>query len=94
MSIVIGSAGCAFNYASTNVGMVQISPQEESGLAGSLFQMAQQMGSSVIISIHVAIRGAVESKTAENDYTGTAAGLWYVYLVFFYLFQLIVYINT
>lgn len=73
--MVIGSAACAFLYTVTNVGMVQVSPDNETGLAGSMFQMSQQTGSAIMISIFIAIRGAVNEQSTDI-FKGTSAGMW------------------
>ncbi|PPQ70822.1 hypothetical protein CVT24_001039 [Panaeolus cyanescens] len=77
---VLGTAGAAFIYATTNIALLANTPSGVSGIVSALFVSVLQTGAAAGIAIVTSIQTSVEKHTAEGamGFEGRAAGLWFL----------------
>ncbi|KAJ7123123.1 major facilitator superfamily domain-containing protein [Mycena epipterygia] len=76
---LLGTAGAALIYTTTNVALLANTPPDVSGIVSAMFTCVLQMGGAIGAGILTSIQTSVQaSHGGPTSFTGRAAGLWFL----------------
>ncbi|EGO18976.1 hypothetical protein SERLADRAFT_358714 [Serpula lacrymans var. lacrymans S7.9] len=76
---LLGTAGAALIYTTTNIALLAITPPEVSGIVSAVFTCVLQTGAALGVAIVTSIQTSVQiSHGGPDGFQGRAAGLWFL----------------
>ncbi|OCH86704.1 MFS general substrate transporter [Obba rivulosa] len=76
---LLGTAGSALIYATTNIALLAVTPASASGIVSAVFNCMLQTGGATGVAIVTSIQTSVQiSHGGPNGFAGRAAGLWFL----------------
>ncbi|CAA7263630.1 unnamed protein product [Cyclocybe aegerita] len=76
---LLGTAGAALIYATTNIALLANTPPEVSGIVSAVFVSVLQTGAATGLAIVTSIQTSIEQKNGDpTGFEGRAAGLWFL----------------
>ncbi|KAJ7165802.1 major facilitator superfamily domain-containing protein [Mycena filopes] len=76
---LLGTAGAALIYTTTNVALLANTPREVSGIVSAMFTCVLQMGGAIGAAILTSIQTSVQiSHGGPTAFAGRAAGIWFL----------------
>ncbi|KZT12694.1 major facilitator superfamily MFS-1 [Laetiporus sulphureus 93-53] len=76
---LLGTAGAALIYATTNIALLAVTPSSVSGIVAAVFMCVLQAGGATGVAIVTSIQTSVQiSHGGPDGFAGRAAGLWFL----------------